>query len=117
MNGAEKKFDMKEGEDVVALYFKDPIHHSHRYLPIFAKAIEHALPNSVRDEKMIILLFGGDLGSMVGITIRGETSIQNNLICLDELFLEDGDWVDIGAPLYSGQTFPVTVKSLAFNQK
>jgi ethanolamine utilization protein EutA len=65
---------------------------------------------------MVILLFAGDLGSMVGINNREETPIQKYLICLDELMLEEGDWVDIGAPLYSGHTFPVTVKSLAFNQ-
>jgi ethanolamine utilization protein EutA (predicted chaperonin) len=33
---------------------------------------------------------------------------------MDELELEEGDWIDIGAPLYSGQAFPVTVKSLVF---
>jgi ethanolamine utilization protein EutA len=51
---------------------------------------------------------------MVGLMIRRETSIQHNLICLDELFLEEGDWIDIGSPLHEGQVFPVTVKSLAF---
>jgi ethanolamine utilization protein EutA (predicted chaperonin) len=35
---------------------------------------------------------------------------------LDELSLEEGDWIDIGAPLGDGQSFPVTVKSLVFNQ-
>ncbi|MHA1407652.1 MAG: ethanolamine ammonia-lyase reactivating factor EutA [Candidatus Heimdallarchaeaceae archaeon] len=35
---------------------------------------------------------------------------------MDELELEEGDWIDIGAPLYSGQVFPVTVKSLVFNK-
>lgn len=113
---AFKKFGMKEGEDMVALYFKDSIYHSDRLLPSFVKAIEQALPNSVVDKKMIILLFAGDLGSMVGITIRKETAIQSNLICLDELVLEEGDWVDIGAPLYSREVFPVNVKSLTFNQ-
>lgn len=113
---AFNKFDMAEGEDMVALYFKDPIYWSDRYLPEFAQAIEQALPNSVAEKKMIILLFAGNMGSMVGINILKETSIQENLICLDELMLEEGDWVDIGDALYSGHTFPVTVKSLAFNQ-
>ncbi|MEE9540923.1 MAG: ethanolamine ammonia-lyase reactivating factor EutA, partial [Candidatus Thorarchaeota archaeon] len=71
---------------------------------------------SVNSKKMIILLFESDIGKMVGLMIRRETSIQHNLICLDELFLEEGDWIDIGAPLHSGQAFPVTVKSLVFNQ-
>lgn len=110
------KLDMKEGDDLVALYFKDPLYRSYSWLQEFAIAIENALPNSVSSKKMIILLFQSDIGKMVGLTTRRETSIQNNLICLDELFLDEGDWIDIGAPLSSGQVFPVTVKSLVFNQ-
>jgi ethanolamine utilization protein EutA len=65
---------------------------------------------------MIILLFESDIGKMVGLMTRRETAIQHNLICLDELYLEEGDWIDIGAPIHEGQVFPVTVKSLVFNQ-
>ncbi len=116
VNRAFKRFDMQEGGDLVALYFKDPIHRSAYYLPEFAKAIEKALPNSISKNMMIILIFGQDMGGSVGIALRRETAIQSNLICMDELELEEGDWIDIGAPLYSGQAFPVTVKSLVFNK-
>ena len=113
---AFRRFDMKEGEDLVTLYFKDPIYRNNFYLSDFAKAIEESLPNSVKNNKMIILIFDQDIGGSVGIALRRETALQNNLICMDELELEEGDWIDIGAPLYSGQAFPVTVKSLVFNK-
>ncbi|NPD87759.1 MAG: hypothetical protein HGN29_03500 [Asgard group archaeon] len=113
---AFKRFDMQEGKDLVALYFKDPIHRNNFYLSDFAKAIEKVLPNSIANNKMVILIFDQDMGGSVGIALRRETSLQNNLICMDELELEEGDWIDIGAPLYSGQAFPVTVKSLVFNK-
>ena len=118
-------FDMAEGEDIVALYFKDLITQYipsyspqplYSRLPIFAKVLEQALPNSVANKKLIILIFAYDIGKMLGIAIRDATSIQSNLICLDELQLETGDWIDIGGPLQSTQAFPVTVKSLVFNQ-
>ena len=109
------KFDMKEGTDLVALYFKDSLYRSYTWLQEFVKALEGALPISVANKKMIILLFETDIGKMVGLTVRRETSIQHNLICLDELFLEEGDWVDIGAPLSADHAFPVIVKSLVFN--
>ncbi len=118
-------FDMVEGEDIVALYFnqfpifaealKQAIPRSAQ-LPIFAKALEQALPNSVFNKKLIILVFAYDMAKMLGIAIRDETSIKSNLLCLDELQLEAGDWIDIGAPLESTQAFPVTVKSLVFYQ-
>ncbi|MBN2228632.1 MAG: ethanolamine ammonia-lyase reactivating factor EutA [Candidatus Thorarchaeota archaeon] len=110
------KYDRIEGDDLVALYFKDALYRSYNWLQEFVKAIENALPVSVRRKKMVILLFQTDIGKMVGLMIRRETAIQHNLICLDELFLEEGDWIDIGSPIHSGQAFPVTVKSLVFNQ-
>ncbi len=113
-----KTFDMKEGEDVVALYFESPLYGSlgrpEEWMPIFAKAIEKALPNSIANKKTIIIIFGNDMGKLFGITMRDETSIKSNVLCLDELQLEAGDWIDIGAPLSSTQAFPVTVKSLVF---
>ncbi|MHA2213511.1 MAG: ethanolamine ammonia-lyase reactivating factor EutA, partial [Candidatus Thorarchaeota archaeon] len=111
------KYDMTEGEDIVALYFKDALYRSYSWLQEFVKAIEKALPKTVAGKMMVILLFESDIGKMVGLVTRRETSIQNNLISLDELYLEEGDWIDIGAPLHSGQVFPVTVKSLVFNQE
>ena len=110
------KYDMVEGDDIVALYFKDSLYRSYSWLQEFVKSIENALPKSVASTKMVVLLFESDIGKMVGLMIRRETSIQHNLICLDELFLEEGDWIDIGEPLLAGQAFPVTVKSLVFNQ-
>lgn len=117
---AFKTFDMKEGEDLVALYFGNAIYGSlgrpEEWMAPFARAIEKALRNSVAKKKTIIIIFGNDMGKLFGITLRDETSIKSNVLCLDELLLEAGDWIDIGTPLQSTQAFPVTVKSLVFNQ-
>lgn len=117
IENAFTKYDMKEGEDVIGLYFKDSLFRSYSWLQEFVKSIENALPKSIAGKKMVVLLFETDIGKMVGLMVRRETSIQHNLICLDELFLEEGDWIDIGEPLLSGQAFPVTVKSLVFNKE
>ncbi len=113
-------FDMVEGEDVVALYFKDlvvsRVYTGDAWLPPFAKSIEEALSNSVLKKRLIILIFGYDVAKRLGLAIRDETSIKNNILVLDELQLEAGDWIDIGAPLKSTEAFPVTVKSLVFNE-
>lgn len=115
-----KAFDIAEGEDMVALYFKDlvvsRVYIGDEWLTPFAKAIEKALPNSVYRKKMIILIFGYDLAKRLGLAIRDGTSIKSNILVLDELQLEAGDWIDIGTPLKSTQSFPVTVKSLVFNE-
>jgi len=116
MNRAFKRFDLKEGEQVVALYFKDPVRNHYARLELFARSVEAALPNSVANSIPIILIFEGDIACSVGNVMRRETGLKTNLLTLDELELREGDWIDIGNPLVDDQVFPVTVKSLVFHQ-
>ncbi|MEE9495630.1 MAG: ethanolamine ammonia-lyase reactivating factor EutA, partial [Desulfobacterales bacterium] len=110
-----QRFDLDEGEDIVALYFKDPVMASYPQLELFAKSIEAALADSSENNIPIILIFETDIACSVGNVIRRETDLKTNLLTLDELNLKEGDWVDIGEPLVAGQVFPVTVKSLVFH--
>ncbi|KXH70158.1 MAG: hypothetical protein AM326_01035 [Candidatus Thorarchaeota archaeon SMTZ-45] len=114
------KFDMVEGEDTVALYFKDRVvtrvYTGDGWLPPFAKSIEKALSNTASKKRLIILIFGYDVAKRLGLVIRDETSIKSNILVLDELQLEAGDWIDIGVPFKSTESFPVTVKSLVFSE-
>jgi ethanolamine utilization protein EutA len=111
---AFKRFDFIEGKEVVALYFKDPVKVNYPDLELFAKSIESALVNSVKNKIPVILIFEKDVACSVGNVIQRETNLKDNLLSLDELSLNDGDWIDIGKPLLGQQVFPVTVKSLVF---
>ena len=115
INAAFRRFDRVEGEDIVALYFKDPARASYPQLELFARSIEAAHVNSIKKGIPIILIFGTDIACGVGNVIRRETNLKSNLLTLDELALKEGDWIDIGEPLVGGQVFPVTVKSLVFH--
>jgi ethanolamine utilization protein EutA len=115
INVSFQRFDVKEGKDIIALYFKDPVMASYPQLELFAKSIEGALTNSIQNKIPIILIFDTDIACSVGNVIRRETDLKTNLLSLDELNLKEGDWVDIGEPLVAGQVFPVTVKSLVFH--
>jgi ethanolamine utilization protein EutA len=115
INVSFQRFDLDEGDDIVALYFKDPVMASYPQLELFARSIEASLANSIKNKIPIILIFETDIACGVGNVIRRETELKTNLLTLDELNLKEGDWVDIGEPLVAGQVFPVTVKSLVFH--
>ncbi len=110
-----KRFDLSEGIETVALYFKGLTHNSYSKLVLFGNAIELALANSIGKNIPIILIFQADIACGVGNVIRRESGLKKNLLTLDELDLKDGDWIDIGEPLVENQVFPVTVKSLIFH--
>ncbi|RMG42299.1 MAG: hypothetical protein D6732_01265 [Methanobacteriota archaeon] len=111
---ALNKYDLIEGEDDIALYFKDPVYPQYEMLQVFAKGIAKALQKSNQTRKLVVIISNMDMGSLLGLTIRKETELTTPLICLDELILKEGDWIDIGVP--NGQTFPVTIKNLVFNK-
>jgi len=115
IHAALKRFDLAEGEDTCAFYFRDPVKVSYPRLELFAKSIEAALANTIKNRLPVILIFDTDIACSVGNVIRRETDLKTNLLALDELNLSEGDWIDIGEPLVSGQVFPVTVKSLVFH--
>ena len=110
-----QRFDLEEGDEIIALYFKDPVRVSYPQLELFAKSIEAALASTIKNELPVILIFETDIACSVGNVIRRETQVKTNLLSLDELKLKEGDWIDIGEPLVGDQVFPVTVKSLVFH--
>jgi ethanolamine utilization protein EutA len=110
-----RRFDLDEGDETVALYFKDPVRVSYPQLELFAQSIQVALANTIENKLPVILIFETDIACSVGNVIRRETDLKTNLLSLDELKLKEGDWIDIGEPLVAGQVFPVTVKSLVFH--
>ncbi len=114
VNMAFQRHDLVDGQEIVALYFKDPVRVNYPALELFAKSMEKALPNSIAKKMPVILIFEKDIACSVGNVIRRETGLKTNLLSLDELCLSDGDWIDISEPLVGRQVFPVTVKSLVF---
>jgi ethanolamine utilization protein EutA len=114
MNMAFQRHDLVEGQEMVALYFRDPVRVNYPALELFAKSMEAALPNSITQGIPIVLIFEKDIACSVGNVIRRETGLNTNLLSLDELSLNDGDWIDISEPVVGRQVFPVTVKSLVF---
>ena len=51
VNTAYRRFDLVEGEEVVALFFKDPVRVNYPALELFAKAIETALPQFDKEKQ------------------------------------------------------------------
>ncbi len=116
VKSAFKRFDIQEGQETVAMYFKDPVRAAYQNLKTFAIALAEAIPNTVKNNQPIILIFERDIGNSVGNVIRRETPIKDKLLSIDEIEVKEGDWIDIGAPLVNGQVVPVTVKSLVFSR-
>ncbi|MFV2016492.1 MAG: ethanolamine ammonia-lyase reactivating factor EutA, partial [Candidatus Heimdallarchaeota archaeon] len=102
--------------DNFILAFHNPVSPVYERITKFVKGIEKALNFLTSQEtRPLVLVFDTDIGNSVGNILRRETSIKNPIISLDEIYLKEGDFVDIGEPVIERKVFPVVVKSLIFN--
>ena len=108
-------FDIIEGNEIVALSFRGAIGGSYAGLTTFTKGVAKALPNTIKKEKPVIMIFDGDVGNSVGNVMMRETIAKKNIISIDEIIVEEGDFIDIDIPKAGGQVVPVVVKSLVFS--
>lgn len=60
-----------------------------------------------------IVIVNTDSAMALGQLMRGELK-HNDVVVLDGIDLTTGDYIDIGKPIGSGSTIPVTVKTLVF---
>ncbi|MFW9930014.1 MAG: ethanolamine ammonia-lyase reactivating factor EutA [Candidatus Thorarchaeota archaeon] len=109
------RIDIEEGNQIVAMFFKNPVGIVYDKIKEFVLALEKALPNTIKIQLPIILLFDSDIGKSVGNILKRETSITSDIISIDEIVVREGDFLDIGKPIIAGQVVPVIIKSLIFN--
>jgi ethanolamine utilization protein EutA len=109
------RYDLREGEDRMILSFNDAVRPSYENLAEFAKGVVAALPNTIMYNQPIMMCFDTDIGNSVGNIMRRETGITNEILSIDEISLNTGDFIDIGAPIIEDVVVPVIVKTLVFD--
>jgi ethanolamine utilization protein EutA len=68
---------------------------------------------STLKEKPLIIIIKRDYAQSLGQTLRS-LNITQPLLVIDQVGLEEGDYIDIGSPLLDGRVVPLTVKTLIF---
>lgn len=106
--------DLVEGDQPVVVAFHDPVRYTYEKIKVFAKGLVEALPNTIAKALPIVLVFDTDIGNSVGSILKREVGI-GNVLSIDEIELEEGDFIDIGEPVIGKAVFPVVVKSLVFD--
>lgn len=64
-------------------------------------------------DRPLILILGKDYAQSLGQTIKGLIP-QRALLAIDQIGLDEGDYIDIGNPMMDGRVVPVSVKTLVF---
>jgi ethanolamine utilization protein EutA len=108
------RFDLVEGESNVALVFQWEGDASFQRLNSFFDGLLGGIPRALTAGRPIVLVFDNDIGGIVGVTLREERQLSNDILSIDGITLRDFDFIDIGRILEPSGTVPVTIKSLIF---
>lgn len=84
------------------------------YIQLLADGLCSGMNQVIEGSGPLIILIENDMGKVLGQALRVRLP-GKDIVCLDMLKAEPGDYIDIGAPVADGRALPVVIKSLIFN--
>ena len=81
-----------------------------------AQAIIGGLKDYSKPNVPVVVVCEVDIGKVLGNAIQVLLGLDRKVICIDSIFVKDGDYIDIGEPVANGRVVPVVIKTLIFNR-
>ncbi|MDR6999268.1 ethanolamine ammonia-lyase reactivating factor EutA [Neobacillus niacini] len=103
----------REGQNF-AVYFSELPYLRFREIDVFADSILTAMKQKPNRTQPLVLVLDRDYAKVLGQTLKRKDSSQS-VICIDQIKVENGDYLDIGQVLET-DVVPVIIKTLTFQK-
>lgn len=111
---AVRRLDLDPGRDAYALALPETIEPLYRNIvAIAAELVSFCRESAAANAHPLLVICAQDLGKALGMELQPQLG-SRELAVIDEVQTREGDYLDIGLPIFSGSLLPVTIKSLAF---
>lgn len=100
----------------VAISMKGPRTMSFKDINCLAHGLLLGMEDYLSEDNPLIIIIEADCGKVLGQCLEALANRPLEMICIDQLEVEDCDYIDIGKPLMGGRVVPVVVKTLVFNR-
>jgi ethanolamine utilization protein EutA len=99
----------------LAVGFKGIHNPSFDLIKDLTKKIITGMVDYLKTDKVLILIIDNDMAKSLGYSLMNELP-NKEIIVLDNVNVENGDYIDIGVPVAQGRVVPVVVKTLVFGK-
>ncbi|MDP4125732.1 MAG: ethanolamine ammonia-lyase reactivating factor EutA [Bacillota bacterium] len=100
----------------IALSIKGPQTMAFADIQALARGILEGMRDYLEEDKPLILILEDDCGKVLGQSIEALALGPIEVICIDQVVVDECDYIDIGKPLMGGRVVPVIMKTLVFNR-
>ncbi len=103
-------------DECVAIAFSGESFKTFDRVQELASAVIAGLRNYDNPAVPVLVIVENDIGKVLGNALKVLYEGKRKVICIDNIFVKDGDFVDIGRPVAGGRVVPVVTKTLIFNR-
>lgn len=106
----------EEGETgQIAVAFEGRNFSTYEDIRKLTRAIVSGARELIESNYPLIIVVEKDIAKVLGNELAIALDMKKEIICLDSIHADDGDYIDIGEPLVQGNVVPVIIKTLIFN--